>query len=244
MFTMEVGTSAEVTRECIVFAHEHSFAYAAAGVHPSEVEELTDEKLEAVLGAFDTDEKVKGIGEIGLDYHYEDGPSRELQQYWFRRQLLWAIEHKAPVCIHSREADEDTMRILKECGAFGKERAACFSPKPDGSRDCRILLHCFSGSAELARQYTALGASISLGGPVTFKNARRSVEAAEAVKLQDLLIETDSPYMAPVPVRGTVNKPVNVELVAKKIAELKGISFEAAARATLENACRFYGIRL
>ena len=134
------------------------------------------------------------------------------------------------------------MECLRKWGAFSKERAAAFPPKPSGGPDCRVLMHCFSGSAELARQYVKLGATISLAGPVTFKNARRAVEVAQAVDISDLLIETDSPYMAPVPKRGQKNRPVYVEYVAQKIAELKGISTEEAARTTLMNACRFYGI--
>lgn len=243
-FCMDIGSSVETSAKCVQSARTYDFCYAAVGIHPDSVAQLTEEAMEACLSAFETEEKVVAVGEIGLDYHYTDGAAPEVQQLWFARQVDWAVAHKAPICIHSREADEDTMRILKDHGAFSKERAAAFPKKPDGSPDCRVLMHCFSGSAELARQYVKLGATISLAGPVTFKNARKAVEVAESVDLQNLLIETDCPYMAPVPVRGTQNDPTNVQYVAKKIAEIKGITYEEAARVTLENACRFYGISL
>lgn len=243
-YCMDIGASLKSSTTSVESAKTYDFCYAAVGVHPSEVEELDDEKLLACLSAYETEEKVVAVGEIGLDYHYDDGPSKELQQYWFGKQIDWAIEHKAPICIHSREADDDCMQILKAHGAFSKERADCFPKKPDGRADCRVLLHCFSGSAELAKQYIKLGATISLAGPVTFKNARKAVEVAESIDISNLLIETDSPYMAPVPLRGTQNKPVNVEYVARKIAEIKGLSYENVAMTTLENACRFYDISL
>lgn len=243
-FCMDIGTSLKVSADAVKSAADYDFCYATVGIHPSELEGLTEEALYECLSAFDTDPKVVAVGEIGLDYHYDDGPSEEEQIYWFGKQLDWAKEHKAPVCIHSRDADEACMETLKKHGMFSAERAADFPKKPDGSPDCRVLLHCFSGSAELARQYVKLGATISLAGPVTFKNARKAVEVAERTELSDLLIETDSPYMAPTPLRGTQNKPVNVEYVARKIAEIKGLSYEEVAQATLKNACRFYGVEL
>ena len=241
-YCMDIGSSVKTSQDCVESARKYDFCYAAVGVHPSEVEGLTESALFGCLEAYLSEPKVVAVGEIGLDYHYVDGPSKEEQIYWFEKQIKWAIDYDAPIIIHSREADGDTMECLRRCGAFSKERAAAFPPRPDGSPDCRVLLHCFSGSAELARQYVKLGATVSLAGPVTFKNARKAVEVAEAVDIGNLLIETDSPYMAPVPMRGKVNKPVYVEYVARKIAEIKGISYEEAAERTLENACRFYGI--
>lgn len=241
-YLMDIGSSLKTSLDCIESARKYEFCYATVGVHPSEVEGLTESALYGCLEWYITEPKVKAIGEIGLDYHYDDGPSKEEQIYWFEKQVLWAVDHDAPIAIHSREADSDTMEVLKRCGAFSKKRIAAFPPKPDGKADCRVLMHCYSGSSELARQYVSLGATISLAGPVTFKNARKAVEVAEDIDLQDLLIETDCPYMAPVPLRGTRNKSVNVEYVARKIAEIKGISFEEAANTTMKNACRFYGI--
>ena len=170
--------------------------------------------------------KVRALGEIGLDYHYDFSP-RDVQQYWFAAQLSAAKKAGCPIIIHSREAEEDTMRILKDSGIFGRNR---------------VVIHCFSGSAELARQYVKLGADISLAGPVTFKNARRPVEVVQTVPLEKLFVETDSPYMAPVPYRGTTNTPVHVEEVAKKFAEIKGLTLEEVAETTFRNACDFYGI--
>ena len=241
-YCMDIGSSVKTSMDCVESARKYDFCYASVGIHPSEVAGLTESILDGVLEYYITEPKVVAVGEIGLDYHYDDGPSKEEQIYWFERQIKWAVDHDAPIAIHSREADEDTMACLKRCGAFSKKRAAAFPKKPGGGDDLRVLLHCFSGSAELAKQYVKLGATISLAGPVTFKNARKAVEVAEAVGIDDLLIETDSPYMAPVPMRGKVNRPIYVEYVARKIAEIKGISYEEAARKSLANACRFYGI--
>ena len=242
-YCMDIGSSVKTSMDCVESARKYDFCYASVGIHPSEVAGLTESILDGVLEYYITEPKVVAVGEIGLDYHYDDGPSKEEQIYWFERQIKWAVDHDAPIAIHSREADEDTMACLKRCGAFSKKRAAAFPKKPGGGDDLRVLLHCFSGSAELARQYVKLGATISLAGPVTFKNARKAVEVAESVDINDLLIETDSPYMAPVPKRGERNKPVYVEYVAQKIGEIKGIGTEEAARITLANACRFYGIK-
>jgi len=241
-YCMDIASSVKTSGDCIESARKYDFCYATVGVHPSEIDGLTESVLYGCLESYLTEPKVVAVGEIGLDYHYDDGPSKEDQIYWFEKQIKWAVDHNAPIAIHSRDADEDTMETLKKCGAFSKKRASAFPPKPDGSPDCRVLMHCYSGSAELARQYIKLGAVISLAGPVTFKNARKAVEVARAVDLQDLLIETDSPYMAPVPKRGSRNNPTYVEYVAAKIGEIKGISTEEAAKRTLENACRFYGI--
>ena len=241
-YCMDIGSSLATSMECIESARRYPFCYATVGVHPSEVGGLTESALYGCLEAFVTEPKVVAVGEIGLDYHYDDGPSKEEQLKWFEKQIEWAVKMKAPIAIHSRDADRDTLDCLQRCGAFSKERAAAFPKKPDGKPDCRVLLHCFSGSAELAKQYVKLGATISLAGPVTFKNARKAVEVAAATDMTDLLIETDSPYMAPVPMRGQRNEPCNVKYVAEKIAEIKGISYEEAARTSLANACRFYGI--
>lgn len=246
-FAADVGSNLKTSLDCAGNAEKYGFCYATCGYHPSELFDLDGpegkEIITRTLKLYEDNPKVVAIGEIGLDYHFDDAPSKEAQQYWFRYQLDEAIRLDAPVCIHSRDAEADTMTILKESGIFGKNRTSRFPARPDGSPDARVLLHCFSGSAETARQYVKLGATISLAGPVTFKNAHKAVEVARTVPLWSLLIETDCPYMAPVPMRGKTNKPTYVEYVARKIAEIKGISYEEAAMATLENACRFYGIQ-
>ena len=169
--------------------------------------------------------KIKAIGEIGLDYHYDYSP-RDVQQYWFRRQIGLALELGMPIIIHDREANNDTIQILKQEGAF----------------DTKVLLHCYSGSAELAKEYVRLGATISIAGPVTFKNARRAVEVVETVPIENLLVETDSPYLAPEPYRGKINMPMYVKRTAMKIAEIKGMDYEEVAKITCDNAKRFFDI--
>lgn len=241
-YCMDIGSSIATSKLAVASAKEYPFCYAAVGVHPSEVGNLSEEELIDCLEDFKREEKVVAVGEIGLDYHYDDGPKKDVQIKWFRRQLSWAIENDAPICIHSREADEDTLRVLKESGVFSDKRYSRFPRREDGSADARVLLHCFSSSVEIAKEYIKLGCDIALGGVVTFKNAKKAVEVASWIDLSRLLIETDCPYMAPEPFRGTTNTPVNVQYVAKKIADIKGISYEDVARETLKNACRFYSI--
>lgn len=240
-YLVDIGTDLESSERAAENAARYPFCYAAAGFWPGNTTGLGDGDL-AGLRRILAMPRVAAVGEIGLDYHYED-TDKESQQLWFARQIKLACELALPICIHSRDADDDTMRILKENGAFSKERLACFPPRADGSPDARVLLHCFSGSAELARQYVRLGADISIAGPVTYKNARKTVEVVQTVDLSRLTAETDAPYLTPVPMRGRRNLPVYVEHTVRKIAEIKGISYEEAAMATLENGMRFYGIK-
>ena len=224
-YIADIGTDLVTSEKALQAAEKYDFCYAVAGWHPSEVDRLTEDLLASTMALYNRP-KVVAIGEIGLDYHWEDNPDRDVQKHWFRRQLQEAVRLGAPVCIHSRDADGDTFDILKE-EALGRTK---------------VLLHCYSGSAELARQYVKLGAKISIAGPVTYRNARKTVETVQALDLSDLLIETDSPYLAPVPMRGKQNLPLYVEYVARKIAEIKGISYEEASEASFRNACDFYGI--
>lgn len=207
--------------------------------------------------------KVVAIGEIGLDFHYDHSP-RDIQREWFRRQIRLANQLKMPIVIHSREADQETMDILKEEGAFSEERKSWFPKRPDPSGytlkksdaakkapddpadhmadDARVLIHCFSGSAELAAQYVKLGATISVAGPVTYKNNRKTVAVVAEVPIDFLLVETDSPYLSPEPLRGRRNMSPNVKYTAQKVAEIKDMTLEEVAAKTKENAMRFYGI--
>jgi TatD DNase family protein len=173
-------------------------------------------------------DEVVAVGEIGLDY-YRDISPRETQQYWFRRQIALALELGKPIVIHDRDANEDVLRILKEEGVFRRAPAG-------------LLMHCFSGSRDLALQYVKLGATISVAGPVTYKNARKTVEVVEAVPLDRLLIETDAPYLTPEPFRGKPNSSPLIAYTAAKIAEIRGISTEELARITSDNAKKFFGI--
>ncbi len=226
---IDTATNLEEAKRVLENTRKYSFCYGAAGIYPGETECASEEELREITELYRNEEKIVAIGEIGLDYHYEDNPPRELQQYWFRRQLDAAIELGAPVVIHTRDAAEDTMRILKESGAFGR---------------IGVMLHDYSGSAELAEQYVKLGAVLSIAGIVTFKNNRKTVETVARTGLEHLHIETDSPYLTPVPFRGQRNMPHYVEHTARKIAEIKGISYEEVADATFRNACGFFGIKI
>jgi len=228
-FLVDAGSDIKTSEKCAGSANKYQFCYAAAGVHPSEVAKAgdIDAAVRRLREIYLSSERVVAIGEIGLDYHYDDGPDRELQKLWLRRQLELALELNAPVVIHERDAYKDCFDVIKDSGAFGR---------------IGVYFHCFSGSAESARELTALGAMIGVCGPVTFKNNKKTPEVVERTALEHLLSETDCPYLAPVPMRGKVNKPVYVEYTVRKIAEIKGISYEEAAEATYRNALRFFGI--
>jgi len=207
----------------VALSEKYDFIYAAVGVHPHEVETLTEADMETLkqLAAL---EKVVAIGEIGLDYYYDNAP-RELQKKWFLRQLELARELDLPYIIHDRDAHADTMEMIKRVGYH------------------RGVLHCYSGSAEMARELLDMGFYISFAGPLTFKNGKRAREVAEIVPMERLLIETDSPYLTPEPHRGERNDSSLVRFVCEKLAEIKGISVEEAARITYENGKQFFGIQ-
>ena len=202
-------------------AEKYDNVYAAVGIYP----EHTDEKgvdLEK-LRALCSHKKTVAIGEIGLEYHYE-GVSHDIQKREFERQVLLANELDLPVIVHNREAHNDTLEILKRT-------------KPKG------VIHCFSGSVEVEKEILKLGMYIGLGGAVTFKNARVPVEAASFVPLDRLVLETDAPYMSPVPQRGKRCDSVMIKYTAEKIAEIKGISVDMLLDATEQNARRLFGIK-
>ena len=249
-YVTDIGFDLPSSRKAVENAARYPWCYAAVGVHPHDTDDMDDMTL-YMIKSLAAKPKVQAIGEIGLDFHY-DNSDRDAQRTWFRRQIRLANELKMPIVIHSREADQETMDILKEEGAFTDERKSWFPQRPDSEGfvggtpgnvpDARVLIHCFSGSAELASQYVKLGATISIAGPVTYKNNRKTVAAAAAVPIDFLLVETDSPYLTPEPLRGRRNSPVNVEYTARKIAEIKGMDYEEVAARTNTHACRFYGI--
>ena len=249
-YVTDIGFDLPSSRKAVENAARYPWCYAAVGVHPHDTDDMDDMTL-YMIKSLAAKPKVQAIGEIGLDFHY-DNSDRDAQRTWFRRQIRLANELKMPIVIHSREADQETMDILKEEGAFTDERKSWFPQRPDSEGfvggtpgnvpDARVLIHCFSGSAELASQYVKLGATISIAGPVTYKNNRKTVAVAAAVPIDFLLVETDSPYLTPEPLRGRRNSPVNVEYTARKIAEIKGMDYEEVAARTNSNACRFYGI--
>ena len=215
--TVDISTA----HTAIGYAEKYPFMYACAGIHPENLEGLPDDYLEQ-LAALYKHPKVLAIGEIGLDYHW-DIP-KDLQNRVFEEQLQLAKELDAPVVIHDREAHGDTMELLRKY-------------RPKG------LMHCFSGSVEMLKEVMKLGLYISLGGTVTFKNARVPVEVAAAVPLDRLLLETDAPYLSPVPFRGKRNDSRNIAYSAEKIAEIRGMDPQELIDVTAENARRMYGIQ-
>ena len=220
---MNAGCSLESTKECIALSEKYDFAYAAAGSHPDSADEVCDAVLEEYRKLCKLHPKVKAIGEIGLDYHYEDIP-RELQKKAFIAQMELAKELDLPVIVHEREAHQDGLEIVKQF------------PTVKG------VFHCYSGSAEMARQLVDLGWHIGFTGVLTFKNAKKAIEAAQAIPLERIVVETDCPYMSPEPFRGKRNDPSRVVYVADKLAEIRGISAEEARAITFENGKRLYRI--
>lgn len=219
------GADIETSKSAVELSNKYDFIYAAVGVHPHDVSELDDSAIETLREMATKNNKVVAIGEIGLDYYYDHSP-REVQKEWFKKQILLANELKLPIIIHDRDAHADTFDIIKE---YKSDEIGC-------------VLHCYSGSVELAREYIKMGCYISIPGTVTFKNSRKVREVAREITLDKLFIETDSPYMAPEPHRGKRNDPSLVTFVADKIAQEKGISYEEVCEKTKENAKIFFGI--
>ena len=230
---VNVGASLASTKKSIALAKKYAFVHAAAGVHPTSTGELTEENFK-MLSALLDEEKVVAVGEIGLDYYWEKEPGREcpreMQKYWFGRQLALAVEKDMPVIIHSRDAAEDTFLLIrKEC-----ERARA------NGRQLTGVIHCFSSGKEMAKDYVNLGFFLGIGGVLTFKNARRIREVVEEIPLSYLVLETDCPYLSPEPYRGQRNSSLNLPLVVNEIAHIKGISKEEVICATTKNAKQLY----
>ena len=220
---MNPGCSYESSLNAIALAEGYDYIYAAVGSHPDVADEVDEALIEKYRNLCSQHPRVKAIGEIGLDYHYEDIP-REIQQRAFRLQMELARELDLPVIVHEREAHEDGLKIVDEF------------PTVKG------VFHCYSGSLEMAKELIKRGWYIGFTGVLTFKNARKAIEVAANIPLDRIVIETDCPYMAPVPFRGKRNDPGLVCHMANKLAELRGISPEEAARITLENGKRLYRI--
>ena len=223
-YIMNPGADLRSSLKAVELAHQYDMIYAAVGVHPHDAKDMDDVIL-LLLKDLARKPKVMAIGEIGLDFHYDHSP-RDVQRQVFRDQIQLARELNLPIIIHDREANEEVFNTLREERAF----------------EAGVVMHCYSGSAELARQYVKLGAYISIAGPITYPNARKTVEVVERIPLEHLFIETDCPYLTPVPFRGKRNEPAYVCHVAEKIAEIKKISFEEVAAQTVENAKRFFNI--
>lgn len=225
---VNVAASLKGSKDSLKLSKEHDFIYCSMGVHPSEVWELTEEKLEDMEqmieeNALSKGGKVVAVGEIGLDYHYPE-PGPKLQKKWFKEQLRMGNRLNLPFIIHSREAARETFDLMKECKAENQGG----------------IIHCYSYSAQMAKEFINLGYYFGIGGVITFKNARKLVEATEIIPLERIVLETDSPYLAPVPYRGERNSSLNLPIIAKQIADIKKIPVEELIQITWENACKVY----
>ncbi|MFS0638417.1 TatD family hydrolase [Mesobacillus foraminis] len=220
-----VGFDRPTIARAIELCEEHEFIHASVGWHPVDAIDMTPEDLDW-LRELSAHPKVVALGEMGLDYHWDKSP-RDIQKDVFRKQIRLAKEVGLPIIIHNRDATADIVEILKE----------------EDAKEVGGIMHCYSGSVETAQECIDMNFYISLGGPVTFKNAKKPKEVAQAVDLDRLLVETDCPYLTPHPYRGKRNEPAYVKLVAEQIAELKGISLEEVAHATSENAKKLFGIK-
>lgn len=221
-FIVNVGASIDSTRKALELAGKYSFLYAAIGVHPSETKGMTKDDL-SWLKEKAADPKVVAIGEIGLDYYWPD-PDKAIQKKWFEEQLQMASETGLPIIVHSRDAAQDTLEILK---GWQKEKI-------------RGVIHCFSYAKEIAREYLNMDYYFGIGGVLTFKNAKKLIEAVEYIPMNRILLETDCPYLAPEPYRGKRNQSTYIDLVAERLAEIKKIRKEEVLTATMQNAKEFY----
>lgn len=241
---VNVGSTLDTSKQSVELAGQYEDIYAAVGIHPSEVAFPIDGEESKKLSVEDSIKmmptvinelknlssygKCVSIGEIGLDYYWDkDKENHELQKKWFTSQLELAAEVNKPVIVHSREASKDTFDILKEAKKAYNTSA---------------VVHCYSGSPEMAKEYVKLGYYIGVGGVVTFKNGRKLRETVEEIPLESILVETDCPYMAPEPYRGKRNDSTKLSYIVERIAALKGISTEKVEEITWQNACSFYGI--
>lgn len=220
-----VGWDKKSSFKAVELAHQYEGIYAAIGFHPTDIDGVSEaDYLETM--ALVNDPKVVAIGEIGLDYHWVKDPvQREKQKEWFIKQIDFANEHKKPISIHNREAFEDCLNILKE-----------HKPLYSG------VMHCYSGSVELLKDVLGLGLYIGLDGPLTFTNAKTPKEVCEEVPLDRLLVETDSPYLSPHPLRGTVNEPKNIALVVDEITRIKGLSKKHILDVIYQNSCNLFKV--
>lgn len=220
---IDPGCTLESSLAAVTLAARHPHVYAAVGIHPENCGDFLLEHIDR-LRHLAQQPKVVAIGEIGLDYYWAENPSREFQQQVFRAQLELALTLDLPVIVHDREAHGDTLAIVKEYPAL------------------RGVFHCFSGSVEMARELLDMGWYLGFDGPVTYKNARRALEVAEVIPDDLILVETDSPYLSPVPMRGKRNDSRNVVYVVERLAQIRNTTVEAMAALTLANGKRLFGL--
>ena len=216
-YVVNIGCDMKSSKDSIALANRYDHVYATVGYHPHELYNISSQSIEELRGLCMKEKKVVAVGEIGLDYYHDTHP-RELQRFWFRQQLRLAESVNKPVIIHSRDASEETFAIMEE------------------SKICKGVIHCYSGAAPMAIEYTKMGFYIGIGGVITFPNAKKLVEVVEAIPLDKILIETDSPYLTPSPNRGKRNDSRNLEFIVNKIAELKKTTPENVAKITSDNA--------
>ena len=221
---LDPGCDVESSRTAVALADKYAHVYAAVGLHPENCGGTGEAEYDAVR-ALCRHKKVVAIGEIGLDYHWEDNPPREFQKCVFRRQIALALELNQPVIVHDRDAHADCFEIVKDYP------------------DLRGVFHCYSGSAEMAAELIRRGWYLGFDGPITYKNARRALEVLAVTPMDRILIETDAPYLPPVPHRGERNDSRLLEFVVAKIAEVKGLSPAEVAALTMENGKRLFGIQ-
>lgn len=221
---VNIGASIQTTKNTVELTEKYPFIYGAVGVHPNETGELNDGLMDWLREAAGKS-KVVAIGEIGLDYYW-DQPDRETQKYWFVRQLDLAREAGLPVVIHSRDSAKDTLDIMK-----GQKAG-----------DIGGVIHCFSYGTELAREYLNMGFYIGVGGVLTFKNARKLKEVVEYMPMDRLVLETDCPYLSPVPFRGKRNSSLYLPYVVEAVGQIKGLSREQVEQITYDNARKLYGL--
>lgn len=219
---VNAAASMDGCRRTLELVKEYDFVYGMLGVHPDDVGELTEADMDFIK-ANAADPKIVAIGEIGLDYHW-NVESKEVQKHWFLRQIEVAKEVGLPICVHSRDAAADTLAALRE----GK------------AEEAGGVIHCYSYSAELAKEYLSMGFYFGIGGVVTFKNGRKCKEVVDMLPMDRIILETDAPYLAPEPYRGKRNESGYLSYVAKEIALIKGISEEEVINRTTENALRLY----
>ena len=212
-------------KQTLALAEKLPYVYAAVGVHPHSASEMDEDNLDRLFGYLTSSDKVVAVGEIGLDYHYDFSP-RDVQQEWFIEQIELAKEFEKPIIVHTREALEDTYNILKDY-SYGLVGG---------------IIHSYNGSVEMAERFVDMGFHIGIGGMVTFPKVRKVLETVRVLPLDRLVVETDSPYLAPVPNRGKRNDSRNLTYIVEKIAEVRGMEPEEVAEATLRNACRLFGI--
>lgn len=221
-YLIVAGIDDKTNLEVIDLVNKYDNVYGVIGIQPEEVKNVTSDSLKIIEDNI-TNSKIVGIGEIGLDYYWTD-ETKDIQLEIFDKMMALARKYNKPVVIHSRNATQDTFNMIKKYS------------------DVKCILHCYSSSLEMAREFTKLGVYLGIGGVVTFKNSKKLVEVVEEIPLDYLVLETDSPYLSPEPLRGKTNRPDNVYLVAQKVAQIKNITVDEVLDITTKNAKKVFNI--